>query len=343
VRRLQFCQAGWRQKLHYLGFALWVVAWVLVWRPTWIYASDPLSCPIALGLSCLPGLRVLYHEHDSPSEPPGGPPLSALRSPLSSFQLFVSWCRRKLARRAAICVLPNEKRVERFRQATGTARPVVCVWNCPRREEAKRASSARADGPTLYYHGNIGSHLVPLSVVEALAGVPQLSLRIIGYTTIGNEAHLRAIQNLATKIGAAGRVQCIPAMPRQRLLEEARKATMGLAVMPGESYGINYQGMVGASNKAFDYLACGLPLLVSDSTDWRMMFVEPGYALACNPEDPASIGRALRWFVEHPEETRRMGERGRERILREWNYETQFAKVRSILEEYPARQTSVGQ
>ena len=45
------------------------------------------------------------------------------------------------------------------------------------------------------------------------------------------------------------------------------------------------QNMVGASNKPFDYMACGLPLLVTDLPEWTSTFVEPGYARACNPDD----------------------------------------------------------
>src|SRR5689334_14172879 len=67
VKQLPFCAAGWHQKLHYALFGLWALFWVLFWRPQWIYASDPLSCPVAALLSFVPGLRVLYHEHDSPN------------------------------------------------------------------------------------------------------------------------------------------------------------------------------------------------------------------------------------------------------------------------------------
>src|SRR5438105_14487234 len=31
VKQLAFCAPGWRQKLHYIGFALWVGLWVLIW------------------------------------------------------------------------------------------------------------------------------------------------------------------------------------------------------------------------------------------------------------------------------------------------------------------------
>jgi glycosyltransferase involved in cell wall biosynthesis len=57
--------------------------------------------------------------------------------------------------------------------------------------------------------------------------------------------------------------------------------------------------------------------------------VVPGYGLTCNPEDPASIATALRWYLEHPIQRREMGDRGRQKILDEWHYETQFQKVKN--------------
>src|SRR5438046_1351214 len=55
VRQMSSCPPGWRQKLHCLQFCLWVLGWTLRWRPQWVYASDSLSCPVALLLHFLPG------------------------------------------------------------------------------------------------------------------------------------------------------------------------------------------------------------------------------------------------------------------------------------------------
>src|SRR5438093_9862092 len=49
-----------------------------------VYASDPLSCPVALICTLLPGLRVLYHEHDSPQSNTSG----------NWFATFVGYARR---------------------------------------------------------------------------------------------------------------------------------------------------------------------------------------------------------------------------------------------------------
>ena len=120
-------------------------------------------------------------------------------------------------------------------------------------------------------------------------------------------------------------VSCLPGVSR---------CDVGLAFMPKDSDDINEQAMTGASNKPFDYLACGLALLVADLPDWRKMYVESGYGLVCDPDDPESIAVALRWFLDHPDEMRKMGERGRQRIAAEWNYETQFAPVWQRMHEY---------
>jgi glycosyltransferase involved in cell wall biosynthesis len=95
--------------------------------------------------------------------------------------------------------------------------------------------------------------------------------------------------------------------------------------------------MTGASNKAFDYLASGLPLVVSDLPDWRAAYVEPGYALACNPQDAESIASAVRRLLDDPALARSMGESGRQRILKEWNYEACFRPVLRRLQGPPTR------
>ena len=102
--------------------------------------------------------------------------------------------------------------------------------------------------------------------------------------------------------------------------------------MPKRSNDVNMQHMVGASNKPFDYMACGLPLLVTDLPEWVQTFVKPGYACACNPDDPDSIEAALRWYLTHPNERREMGRRGREKVRQAWNYDTMFAPVLRKLE-----------
>ena len=322
VRCLHFCPAGWRQKLHYLYFCLWALASAMAWRPRWIYASDPFACPAALALSLAPWLRVLYHEHDSPDGPPAG-----------GLQRLVIWARKQLARRADCCVLPNEARLERFKTDTGTRREALCVWNCPAAREVSARRPSANGSFWLLYHGSIGPARLPLSVVNALAHLPDtVKLRVIGYETVGSIGYVAQLRAHARQLGVDDRLEVVNALPRFELMEWCRRCDAGLSLIPLRQGDVNHNNMTGASNKAFDYLASGLPLVVSDLPDWRAAYVEPGYALACDPDDPQSIARAIRRFLDDPDLSRAMGEKGRQRILADWNYESRFQPVYSRLQ-----------
>ncbi len=104
---------------------------------------------------------MLYHEHDSPDSAAAG------------FQKMILHARKRLARRADCCVLPNEARIQRFQAETGYARQPLCVWNCPAVHEAAQPHGP-ANGPlVLLYHGSIVPDRLPLAAVNALALLPE--------------------------------------------------------------------------------------------------------------------------------------------------------------------------
>jgi glycosyltransferase involved in cell wall biosynthesis len=170
---------------------------------------------------------------------------------------------------------------------------------------------------------------LPVSVVKALAILPEsVKLRVIGYETIGHPGYVSELLETGKRLGVGDRIEFLGTLPdREELLSWCRKCDVGLSLMPKGSDDINERTMAGASNKPFDYLSCGLALLVSDLPDWRTTYVEAGYGLTCDPDDSDSIATALRWFLGHPVEMREMGERGRQKIAAEWNYEMKFSPV----------------
>ena len=90
--------------------------------------------------------------------------------------------------------------------------------------------------------------------------------------------------------------------------------------------------MVGASNKPFDYLACGLPLLTNTTDEWRSFFGNEGTSISCDPADAEDIARAVLLLRDAPNQREAMAERGRELISQKWNYEYQFQKVIETME-----------
>jgi glycosyltransferase involved in cell wall biosynthesis len=330
VKNIRFVRGGWRQKAQYIFFFVMILYWAWWWRPEWIYASDALACPVAWLVQKILNINVVYHEHDSPNPD----------RMESYFMKEVFAFRGRLARDAEVCILPERARLLQLLETTRRTKPAFCVWNCPGLHEMADLSLDQEHGEQdqkliIYYHGSITVDRLPTQLIVAASrfkGV--VRVRVAGYEAPGHIGYIRTLMELAARNGAAEMIELLGTIPlRRHLLHSASKSHVGLSFMPKKSEDINMQHMVGASNKPFDYMACGLPLLVADLPDWVETFVKPGCGLACDPEDPDSIERALRWFLEHPEERREMGRRGREKVRNSWNYEAMFAGVLKRLED----------
>jgi glycosyltransferase involved in cell wall biosynthesis len=323
VRLLRRQKPGWRQKLQYAVFACWAAWWVIAWRPSWVYASDPLAAPIALFLMRVLRVRVVYHEHDAPD---------VSRTAHTGFMSRVLSARARLVRRADLVIAPNEARAHALAEATGAGR-VVTVPNYPRAAEAKGHAPQSANGALrVLYQGSIVPARVPMALVDALAVLPS-SVRLIlaGYETAGHPEYIASLVARGRSLGIGDRIEIAGVFSRSALLDFTAGCDVGLALFPLTTSDPNESTMIGASNKPFEYLARGLPLLVSDRPEWRARFVDEGLAVACDPETPSSIAAGLQWLLTHPTERRAKGEKGRVRVAAEWNYERAFGAVRTVL------------
>jgi glycosyltransferase involved in cell wall biosynthesis len=314
---------GWRQKVFYLRYTFFALIIALRVCPNWIYVSDSRAAPAGCLLKMF-GFRVIYHEHDSPGTQAG----SWLTRTIALF-------RRMLARNADANILPQEERIRFFREDTGTRQPIHCVWNCPMVDDVVKASRAVRNSKEplgVYFHGSLNLNMVSPALIEGAkrSGVPVL-LRVVGYETVGSAGTCERLRELAREAGPLVTLELPGAFSRHELAAQMDSMHVGWMAYCCSTQNFNLVHLAGASNKAFDYLAAGLPLLVRDTPDWRELFAVPGFARYCDPNDPDSIAAALRWFYENPTETSAMGDRGRAKISKDWNYEARFRATLQLM------------
>jgi glycosyltransferase involved in cell wall biosynthesis len=289
-------------------------------QPHVVYASDPLGAAPGLLAAQLSGAHLVYHEHDSPAPDALRPWLARLRA--------------TAARTARFVIFPNENRA-RIADAELGLLPdrLRIVWNVPRRAEVPPLASIPELPLIVYYHGSITPDRLPEAAIAAVRHFGgRVRLRIVGYEAPGAPGYISRLEALARMPSGEPLVEYIGQLPRVGdLLQQAARAHVGLALMPRTTDDLNMHNMVGASNKAFDYMAAGLALLVSDLFDWRQTFAAPGFARVCNPTDEHSLIAELRWFLDHPAERRTMAARGRSKVAEDWNYDTAFAPIMAEL------------
>ena len=309
------------RKRDYARYVLAAANLAASFRPNVVYASDPLGAAPGLVASTISRGSLVYHEHDSPN--PGAPDSRLMQ------------LRARAARAACAVVFPNEARARIAQEQTGFRdEQLRIVWNVPRRTELPVSRRVANSELIVYYHGSITPERLPESVLNAIGLCRhRVRLRIMGYEAPGAKGYVARLIESGKRFGQQV-VEYLGQVPtRESVFAEAAQASLGLALMPRATGDVNLTHMTGASNKAFDYMAAGLALLVTDLPDWQTVFVEPGYARSCDPSDSASIAAQLSWFAGNSEERRRMGSIGRTKIESGWNYETLFRPVLATLNE----------
>ena len=63
------------------------------------------------------------------------------------------------------------------------------------------------------------------------------------------------------------------------------------------------------SNKPFEYMAAGLPILSSNAGELKDMIEQEGIGLHYRSKDARDLKEKILWFLSHPEERKAMGQK----------------------------------
>ena len=308
-------------KLAYLEYCRRAIGLARRLQPKVVYASDPIGAlPGLLASRASGSAHLIYHEHDTPN-----------RS--SDLNPIIRLARTTAIRTAKHVIFPHAERAAIVGRDLNTEKFQV-VWNTPRLAELPAIHNRPEQPLVIYYHGSISPTRIPKTVAEAVARLGNCArIRIAGYETQTGYGYINALRSTFGDAKSGGIIDYIGQVPtRDELLAEAANAHIGLAFTPMVTDDLNMRYMAGASNKAFDYMAAGLPFLVSDLPEWRAMFVDAGYAVACDPRSADSIEAALRHLAASPLLRKRIGCQARKKVEQAWNYDAQFANVLAAIQ-----------
>jgi glycosyltransferase involved in cell wall biosynthesis len=115
-------------------------------------------------------------------------------------------------------------------------------------------------------------------------------------------------------------------VPLRKVYEYIKVADIGISILyPIENY------ITSLPTKAFDYMACSLPMVMSDFRYWQEAFGD--CALFANPRDPADIAEKVLYLLDNPDEAEKLGTKGRRSIEEEYNWEVEQRKLTDIYEK----------
>lgn len=89
----------------------------------------------------------------------------------------------------------------------------------------------------------------------------------------------------------------------------------------------------GYMNKFFEYMSAGIPVIASDFPHWRTIMDEVQCGLLVDSSSPNAIADAIMYIIEHPEEAKEMGKRGRRAVEEKYNWENENIQLLKVYNE----------
>ena len=81
------------------------------------------------------------------------------------------------------------------------------------------------------------------------------------------------------------------------------------------------------SNKLFEYMGLGIPLIISDTPGWSEIITKYNCGITVDPQDPADIAEKMLFMVTNPEKAALMGENGKAAVAAHYCWETEGAAL----------------
>lgn len=262
----------------------------------------------------IPKGKLWFHSHDVNEHPNRG------------IKKYLELLRERTLKKASLVTLPAIERLSYI--PVGPATQVQLLPNFPSIAFYSRYKKTEQNDCeiSLLYQGAISDGHGLLEIVSIL-GQPvngkKLKLHLAG---VDRSGYVKELQEKASKLGVESQVVYHGLLPYIELPKLTVNCDIGIAI--NKPKGIIYQTGGTASNKIYEYAACGLPILYYDNEHYTKYLGKHEWALGTNlsPDNILDCIQAI------DNDYSRYSEAARNSFLEVYNYENAFKPVGLLLD-----------
>lgn len=327
------------------------IDWV---RGYWRRLADWRDAAVQTAVEIAGSDSVVWHGHDLTGLLPAARAQSRKPGPLiyDSHELFVeAGSAARLPRPAKLMLRAYEDRLARRADAVITVnesirtelgrrfgRDPVVIMNCPvlgdepidRLSSPLRTRLGLGARPVMLHHGGIAEGRGIMAAVAALDSLPQdVALVLLGDGELVPRLHEAALQDRYR-----GRMFMHPAVPIEALPAWIAGADVGIIAFEA----VDRNNMLGTPNKLFEYMAGGVPVVVSNFPEMGRIVEATCTGVVCDPDDPRSIASAVMLLLDESFDARRdRRRRCRLAAVERYNWGREGAKLTKLYGSFRVR------
>ncbi len=265
---------------------------------------------------------LVYHCHDYLN--------NASAATLS--QRIIKTFERRFARTADLVIAPDEYLASYMAQELRLSRFPLVAANAPlttvERSGSKLTAALDALGKhftrILFRQGRVGPNH---GIEVTLRSLPLWARQDWGFVVMGpgSADFVDTLWSLAEQLGVADRFAILPPVDYPAVASFTIAADLGHALYEPAIF--EHQFSTTGSNKIMEYMAAGLPLLLSDTPGNRKLLDECRNGLIADVAAPESIAEAVNTILGDDQLARQMGANSRNAFETTYNYAQQYAPV----------------
>ncbi|HEX3293588.1 MAG TPA: glycosyltransferase family 4 protein [Solirubrobacterales bacterium] len=250
-------------------------------RPDVVHANDIATLIPGYFAARLTGAKLVYDTHEYAI---GVPYRKAV------WAWLAATIERLLIGRCDAVITVSDGIAERLQARYGLKERPTVVRNVPDLPPPGEAPDLReemgiGDAPLVLHQGAVADGRGGENLIRAVAFTDSAHLLFLG----ADGAYADGLRRLALELDVGGRTHFYPPVALSELLSYTTQADVGVSLLQDSCD--NHR--LALPNKLFEYLAAGLPVVVSNLPEMRRLVIERQVGWVTDPGDPADIARVL--------------------------------------------------
>lgn len=252
----------------------------------------------------------------------------------------VKWVEQRMARTADLVIVPDRERADVMVEQLKLRRAPLIVANAPltspepsaRLQEAL-AAQGKSFSKVVFRQGRIGpNHALDVT----LRSMPMWDDKSWGFVIMGpaEPSYRDHLNSLAVSLGVSDRFVILPAVPYPQVAQFTVGADLGHGLY--EPNHVNNRYITMASNKIMEYIAAGLPVLLSESTGSRSLLDRYRVGMTSDINSPESVATAVNTILSSSSLAADMRAASKRAFEEEFNYAHQYGPVIERLQQLAA-------